>query len=348
MWNDVKYLLAYMSPLAAALGIWVGGIWSPGALYVGFVAIPVLELFLPASTTNTDAELEKSRGGRAFFDVLLYIHLPLVWGIAGLFAWRVGCTEISWIEALSMTISLGIVLGTNGINVAHEIGHRNGTFNVWVSRLLLVPSFYTHFTIEHNYGHHRFVGTPEDPATARHGESLYAFWWRSTIGSLINAWQLERKRLADGHIPFWSMGNQLIIGVVLEGCYLLVLVLIGGIAALPLVIAAGVIGFLLLETVNYIEHYGLLRRKLPSGQYEPVDAMHSWNSNHELGRIFLYELTRHADHHYHTSRKYQILRHLDGAPQLPTGYPGSMMLALIPVWWRRIMDPRIPGQMLRS
>jgi alkane 1-monooxygenase len=188
------------------------------------------------------------------------------------------------------------------------------------------------------------VGTYDDPATGRVGESVYAFWWRSVSGSFLNAWRLERDRLRKEGKAFFGFSNQLIWGVTLQVSYLTIILIWAGTIAMIAVLCAAVIGFLLLETVNYIEHYGLVRKKLPSGQYETVEPMHSWNSNHELGRIFLYELTRHADHHYRTSRHYQILRHLDEAPQLPTGYPGSMLLSLVPPLWKKVIHRAAKGE----
>jgi alkane 1-monooxygenase len=343
MWNDLKYLLAYLSPIAAALGLYLGGIWSPGAFYLGFIIIPLLECILPARTDNVTESGEKERNLRRYFDLLLYLHLPVIYSLQAYFVYRVGFTELSAGEVVGMTLNMGVILGSYGINVAHELGHRNNRIDEWIARFLLVPSLYTHFTIEHNYGHHRHVGTLHDPATARRGESVYAFWYRSVTGSFINAWCLERERLLRNGRRNLSASNQLIWGTCLQLIYLMVIFVVAGGLALFVSVVAAILGFLLLETVNYIEHYGLLRKKLPSGQYETVEAVHSWNSNHELGRIFLYELTRHADHHYRTNRHYQILRHLEGAPQLPTGYPGSMILTLIPPLWRHVMDPRTPN-----
>ncbi|HLF65002.1 MAG TPA: alkane 1-monooxygenase [Saprospiraceae bacterium] len=345
MWDDLKYLIAYLSPMAAAVGLYLGGIWSPGAVYIGFMVIPLLELVLPARKDNVPIREETHRNTMKHFDWLLYFHLPIVYGLVVYFVYRVGFTKLHIWELIGMTMNMGVILGSYGINVAHELGHRADKVSAWIARLLLVPSLYTHFTIEHNYGHHRHVGTYEDPATARLGESIYAFWWRSVIGSFLNAWRLERERLLRSGKAFIGLSNQLILGVGLQLLYLIVIVIWAGWIALLVVLLAAMMGFLLLETVNYIEHYGLVRKKLPSGHYETVGAIHSWNSNHELGRIFLYELTRHADHHYRTSRHYQILRHLEGAPQLPAGYPGSMMLSLVPGMWRRVMDKRIKVKM---
>lgn len=343
MWNDAKYLVAYATPVCAAFGLYAGGIWSPAAVYLGFVIIPIMELWIPARKDNIPQSMEQQRNLSRYFDLLLYLNLPFVYTLIAYFVYRVGFTELHMWEIAGMTLSMGVVLGTCGINVAHELGHRTRALDQWIARLLLIPVLYTHFTTEHNLGHHRRVGTYDDPATARLGESLYAFWWRSIFGSLAHAWQLERERLARLGKPFYGISNHLLTGLVLQVLYLAGIWIMAGVTVLFVIFMSAIIAILLLETVNYIEHYGLMRRRLFSGMYETVDVVHSWNSNHELGRIFLYELTRHADHHYRTDRHYQILRHMDGSSQLPTGYPGSMLLALVPGLWKKIMHKRIPA-----
>ncbi|MDX1407429.1 MAG: fatty acid desaturase, partial [Saprospiraceae bacterium] len=166
----------------------------------------------------------------------------------------------------------------------------------------------------------------------------YPFWLRSVTGSWRNAWKLEKK--LGNHTWHPLLGQS--AGLLMQVLYLVLVWWLAGPLAAACFVAAAVIGFLLLESVNYIEHYGLVRARMDSGRYAPIEPGHSWNSNHELGRIFLYELTRHSDHHYRSTRKYQILRHLDEAPQLPCGYPAAIVLAMIPPVWRRLIDPRIP------
>jgi len=200
---------------------------------------------------------------------------------------------------------------------------------------------YMHFFIEHNRGHHRHVATPLDPATSRKGQTIYAFWIRSTVLSWWHAWELEAERLRRSDQPVFSFQNEMLRFQLIQLAYLTVTFLFFGLTGLWVAIAAAIFGFLMLETVNYIEHYGLLRSKNAAGRYEPVLPIHSWNSNHELGRIFLYELTRHSDHHYRASRKYQILRAYEESPQLPMGYPACMIMALVPPLWFGVMDPRV-------
>ena len=342
--KDLKYLFAYLAPIAAFVGIYMAGWWSLGSIYIGFVLVPLLEFFTPNSEENLSPVEEDTKVKSVFFDLLLYLNLPLFYLLLVYFFSRVASGDLATYEVVMMTLNVGLIAGTIGINVAHELGHRANKFEQTLSKMLLMPTMYMHFFIEHNRGHHKNVATPEDPATSRLGESLYAFWIRSVTGGYVSAWNLENKRLqSEGH-SFWSFQNEMLRFQIIQLGYLTTVGLFFGPSMIVLAILVGILGFLLLETVNYIEHYGLMRKKLPNGRYEHVRPCHSWNSNHEMGRIFLYELTRHSDHHYKASRKYQILRHMDDSPQLPFGYPTAMMISLVPPLWFKIMDGRVQQQ----
>ncbi len=341
--KDLKYLIAYIAPIAAIFAIHYGGFWSPAAFYIAFVIIPFIEFLLPGSGSveNNDEAAEESRSKRVFFDILLYSNIPLLYSILYLFLIRITTADVSNLEIIGMTLSVGVVCGVTGINVAHELGHRETWYEQTMSKILLLGSLYMHFFIEHNRGHHKNVSTDEDPASSRLGENVYAFFYRSVTQSYVSAWHLEAERLMREGKPNFSFSNEMIWYQIIQLAFLTGVYFFFGNIALLCMIIAGIIGFLLLELVNYIEHYGLRRRKLASGRYEKVLPLHSWNSNHELGRIFLYELTRHSDHHYKATRKYQILRHFDESPQLPYGYPASMLLALVPPLWFSVMDSEV-------
>lgn len=332
-WSEWKYLIAYVAPLAAFAGIYVGGVWSFAGIYVGFVLIPVLETIGPRPRDNFSSEVEQRRAVDRFFDWLLYLNIPLLYGLVAYYLITLQQGGLATYEVVGMTCSVGLMIGTSGINVAHELGHRTNAREQLLAKILLLPALYMHFFIEHNRGHHKNVATPEDPASARFGESLYAFWVRSVLGSWRHAWRLEAERLRKKGAPVVSWHNEMLRFQVLQVIYLAGVGLLFGIEMVPFAIAIACFGFLMLESVNYIEHYGLRRKKLDSGRYEPVGPRHSWNSDHEVGRIFLYELTRHSDHHYKATRKYQVLRHFDESPQLPFGYPTSILMALVPPLW---------------
>lgn len=339
--KDLKYLAAYIIPALTLFGIYLGGIYTYLGVLFPFVLVPLLEPFLSQSTENLSKEVQLTKLKRRFFDVLLYLNLPVVFGLLIYFGYWINQGNHETYEYIGNVASVGTVLGACGINVAHELGHRFNTFEQVLAQLLLLPSFYMHFFVEHNMGHHKHVATPEDPATSRFNENLYAFWFRSTIYSYISAWKLERFKLNRDKRGFWSVHNRMIQYVVAQTVYLAVVLYFTGVLGLLLFVLVGVFGFLLLETINYIEHYGLVRAKTKSGSYERVKPKHSWNSNHFLGRVVLYELTRHSDHHYIASRKFQILEHHEESPQLPFGYPTSMLMSLLPPLWFRVMNKRI-------
>ena len=344
----MKYLWAYSIPLVAILGFNAGGIWNYSALVFTFVFIPILEILLPIDVTNNSEELKNHKNVNKCYDVLLLLNLPLVYGLMIYVLYRISAGHHNGYEIVGMTLSLGIVLGANGINVAHELGHRNTLFERIVGKMLLVPSHYTHFFIEHNHGHHLHVATPADPSTAKYNQTLYAFWWQSVVGTYKKAWELQIKLNKTNNTEAWQFTSDMFWFSIIQPIYLLAIFFAFGFTALLVAIFAGIIGLLLLETINYIEHYGLVRNTLPSGRYERVSEKHSWNSNHVLGRIILYELTRHSDHHYKSQKKYQILEYHDESPQMPFGYPTSMVMAFFPSLWFDVMNKRIPNHIKKD
>ena len=342
--KDSKYLLAYIPILSAFAALYFRGMTSYATLIIAFGIVPVLEFLSPGHTDNIEPEQEESLIANRFFDFLLYLNIPLVYAMLYAFAYTLQhSAALATYEYVGLCGSIGVVIGASGINVAHELGHRTEKWEQTLAKILLLPAFYMHFFIEHNRGHHLRVSTPEDPATARKGEILFFFWIRSTIGGYLHAWKLEKQRLTRIKKAVLSINNEMIRFTIIQIAYVSLVYILFGKEVGHAIVTVGIIGFLLLETINYVEHYGLQRKKLKSGRYEKVQIHHSWNSNHEAGRILLYELTRHADHHYKSTRKYQVLRHYDDSPQLPLGYPGSMFLAMIPPAWFWVMNKRIPA-----
>lgn len=342
--SDIKYLLAYSIPLIGLLGVGLGGMFTWSVVIYAFGVVPLLELIFNGEFGNNSItdDIEK---GKLFFDFLLLFNLPLVWfslyyGIKiSIFYHAKGD---SYLELFGVVFSIGIILGTSGINVAHELGHRANKLSQIAAKLLLLPCLYTHFTIEHNRGHHLYVATPDDPATSRKNEWIYFFWVRSIVNSYINAWELENKRVKSFGTLSAMIRNEMMLNTTLTTIYLLIVYANAGVFGLLCAIGIAIISILLLETINYIEHYGLARKKLDNGRYEMTTELHSWNSEHQIGRILLYELTRHSDHHYKSNKPYQTLVYHEESPQLPFGYPGSMLLSLIPPIWFKIMNKRVP------
>ncbi len=338
----MKYLWAYSIPLVGLLGIHYQGIWSYSALIFSFVLIPILELILPTDTANYSEKEVKSRLENRIFDTLLYLNVIIVYGALGFSLLKITQLNLSYSEVIGTTLSLGVILGANGINVAHELGHREKLYEKILGKILLVPSHYTHFYIEHNHGHHLHVSTPEDPSTAKYNQNLYSFWIQTVTGTYTKAWQIQKKLNTIEDRSFLSLKNDMFWFTIIQISYLLGIYLLFGKKGVLFAFFAGIVGFLLLETINYIEHYGLKRNQLTSGRFERVSEKHSWNSNNVLGRIILYELTRHSDHHYKSQKKYQILEYHDISPQMPYGYPTSMVMSFFPPLWFAVMNKRIP------
>lgn len=346
--KDLKYLAAFSIPAVAFLGLFLKGYWVWATPIFAFICIPILELIFPIDTYNLESEEVDNHLKKKIFDWLLYLNLPIVYALIILALYTVSKVSLQTLEFVGLIISVGIVLGVNGINVGHELGHRQSTNERFIGKALLLPSFYMHFYIEHNYGHHLNAATPEDPATARYNQSVYSFWFTSTIGQYFSAWKIQQKLLKNNGQSFLSLKNDMFWYLIIQLIYIISIALIFGKSALDFAIASGIVGFILLETVNYIEHYGLIRLKTKTGRYGRVKEVHSWNSNHVIGRIVLYELTRHSDHHYKSSKKYQILDCHDESPQMPYGYPTSMVLSMIPPLWFKIMNKRVPKSMIVS
>ena len=339
--NDLKYLFAYTIPVATLVSITSEGFFTYATPIYAFIFIPALELIfkdVDSKEEYTKSEVQ-NKLSNTFFDILLYLNIPFVFGLLILGLFNLNQLELDLFETVGMVLSLGILLATNAINVVHELGHRKSFIERCLSKLLYLPCLYMHFYIEHNFGHHNNVATPKDPATAKFNQTVYSFWFTSVIGQYISAWRLQLQLLKIKNSRFFSFKNDMLYYTIFELAYLFVVYSFFGLYGLFLAVIIGILSFLFLETINYIEHYGLLRNKLPSGRYERVQSHHSWNSNHFIGRIVLYELTRHSDHHYKASKKYQILENKRESPQLTYGYPTSILLALVPWLWFSLVNP---------
>lgn len=339
--KKLKYLLSLTVPVTVFLSLYLPGYWSFLTVVYAFGMIPLAELVLAPEEENMSAAEESVAASSRYYDFIVYLNVPLQVGFMVYFVYLLGFTPLTWVELAGKVASFGLSCGALGINVAHELGHRKDKLEQFMSKILLMTSLYMHFFIEHNRGHHKRVSTDEDPASSRLGQSIYNFIPRSVVGGYFSAWKLERQRLETRGFAFWSVHNEMIRFTAIQTALLVAIFAFFGLKALTGFVLAAIVGFSMLETVNYIEHYGLRREKKANGKYERVMPAHSWNSNHPYGRLVLYELTRHSDHHYLASRPYQVLRHFEEAPQMPTGYPGMMLLALIPPIWFSVMDKRV-------
>lgn len=340
-WRFLKYLMAYSVPAMVLLSFQLKGIGAYAPLIYAFALVPLLELLFKPNPRNLDLQSEEMLKDDPWYDFLLRLMVAVQIIILALFLFDLKSNYYDVATLIGRVSSMGIMCGVIGINVGHELGHRRLKFDQFLAKILLSTSLYVHFFTEHNYGHHKNVATPEDPATARYGESLYRFWLRSIIFSYISAWKIQAQLIKSRKASFWSIKNDLLLWHLIQ---FLALAFIGFFFTWKILIAfcaAALFGMLLLETVNYIEHYGLSRKKLSALRYEKAEAEHSWNSDHVVGRLLLFELSRHSDHHANPHRKYQILKHHEESPQLPTGYPGMMLLSAIPPLWFKVMNSKL-------
>lgn len=331
------YLLAYLLPATAGVGLLVGGwtVWI--TLVLVYVAIPLADQWLGSDTRSNAERAELTTGELMRLWAALPAQLALFAGLA--LAWHRPDVE-GW-ERVGWIASVGLSAGGLGITVAHELIHRRDGVSQWIGRALLLTVLYAHFAIEHLRGHHQRVGTDEDGASARLGQSVYAFIPTGIARQWVSAWRLEVQRLAKRGLNFWSLSNEMLVLSVLQGLCLAGVAMIAGLSVMAAFIAVAAVAVTLLETVNYVEHYGLRRRIDQAGRVEPVRAMHSWNSDQQVSRVLLFELPRHTDHHMNAGRPYASLQSVPGAPQLPAGYPTMVLLALLPPLWFRVMDPRV-------
>lgn len=307
----------------------------------GFAFIPFLELFLKPDSKNLSAAEEEMAKADKTYDYILYLIVPLQYLMLIVFLFSLKDENLSWVDITGRIMSMGFLCGIFGINVAHELGHRVNRFEQLLAKSLLLTSQYIHFFIEHNKGHHKNVATHEDPSSGRYNESVFAFYPRTIIFSYISALKIANNEMQKKGKTAFSLQNEMIQVQLLQLIFLTVILFVFGWKILLFYLAAALMGILLLECVNYIEHYGLSRRQNERGNYERTMPHHSWNSDHIIGRMMLFELSRHSDHHYLASRKYQVLRHHENSPQMPTGYPGMMILAHIPPLWFYVMNRKI-------
>lgn len=327
----------YLSPLIIYIGavhsFSTYGFMCYAPLVYAWIVIPLFELFLRPNASNlSEAEEEVARQDKVY-DYILYLIVFLQMPTLFYFLNSMQDPALSLADKIGRTGTMGLLCGTLGINVGHELGHRTNRFEQALAKISLLSSLYMHFFIEHNKGHHKNVATPEDPSSARYGEDVFRFWFRSIIFSYTSAWRIASRKKG------WF--NEMLLFQIIQLAFVSLIYVLFGWKILGIYLIAALIGILLLETVNYIEHYGLQRKQIAGNKYERAMPQHSWNSNHVIGRVMLFELSRHSDHHYLASRKYQVLRHHEDAPQMPTGYPGMMILSLVPPAWFWVMNKRV-------
>lgn len=313
---------------------------------------PLLDALLGEDRSNPPEQTVPALEQDRYYRYLTWLTVPLhLASLIGACAYGV-LADLSVFGWLSLALVTGLASGL-AVNTAHEMGHHRDRIDQWLARIALAVPFYGHFTVEHNFGHHKQVATPQDCASARMGESIYRFAPREMIGGLRRGWRIEQARLARRGHGAWSFHNTILqshlIAIVIQGT----LVLTFGWAALGFLLIHNAVAWFQLTSANYVEHYGLLRQRLPDGRRERCQPYHSWNSNHIFSNLLLFHLERHSDHHANPGRRYQSLRDFADVPRLPSGYFGMFLLAYVPPLWFRVMDrrllalPHINGDMSR-
>jgi alkane 1-monooxygenase len=347
LWRHDKrwlWIASVLSPAMPAVGatiLLLGGnpLWSWFSLLYGYVALTLLDVLVGEDPFNPPAHLVEELAEDPWYRRLLFLALPAYWLSLVLSVIAVGTLELPMWALLGLTLGAGAMAGT-ALVVGHELGHKSDPADQLAAKLACALSGYAHFCIEHNRGHHVQVATPEDPASARYGESLYAFALRELPGAFRRGWSLEAARLDRKGLPFWHWRNDLLQGYALHFAVVVAATAAFGWGMLAFFLVHDVFAWLQLTMANYVEHYGLLRQKRADGRYEPCEPRHSWNTNHIVSNLVLFHLQRHSDHHANPLRPYQALRNFEDLPRLPSGYPGSFLLASIPPLWFRVMNPK--------
>lgn len=337
----LKYFSILILPVLVYLSFTNYG-WKthlPAIVFFGIV--PLLEFFIKPNKENFSKDEENKEKENKLYTYLLYLTLPVQIFFLIFFFYAIQENGLKNSEIFGRIFAMGIMCGVIGINVGHELGHRNNRVDEFIGEVLLLTSLNTHFLPYHNGGHHFNVATPKDAATARRNEWIFIFWIRSHFSSYIQAWKLENKRMRSENRSWFHYQNRMVIYTICNIILLGTIYFFFGQFVLLAFLGAAFSGIIMLETVNYIEHYGLLRKQKENGRYERVKRNHSWNSDHQVGQVLLFNLSRHSDHHYNGSKHYQLLKTLPESPQMPTGYPGMMLLALLPPFWFLVMNKKL-------
>ncbi|PCJ82280.1 MAG: alkane 1-monooxygenase [Bacteroidetes bacterium] len=341
MWRSMQYMLAWTIPVSGVVALSSTGIFAWFSLLFAFGLLPILDQIIPSNSRNLSQSVLKEVESDGVYDFIVWAVFPMQLGLLVWFLLTISNPELSATTFYGRIASMGVLCGVTGINVAHELGHRTSKISQFIAKILLSTSMYSHFYVEHNFGHHRNVATPLDAASAKRGQWLFPFVVKSFILGWISAWKIEAKRLSRKGRHAFNVQNEVLVWQVIQWSALAICFLLLGFKVGFAWLAAAAIGAFLLEATNYIEHYGLVRQKVSEHRFEKVEIHHSWNSDHAMGRIILFELTRHSDHHFAPNKPYPTLNSSEGSPQLPLGYPGMILLSLVCPIFIKVMDIKL-------
>lgn len=339
------WLLSVIAPFAAPLGpimyMYTGHTqWLWVFLAFFYLGLPVLDYMFGEDKQNPPEQAVPELENTAYYKVITYLLVPII-TFGFLFNVIFLAThDLHWLHWLAVAITTGSLLGF-GLNLGHEMGHKKRKLDKALALFTLSLGGYGHFSVEHNRGHHRDVATPEDPATSRMGEHIYEFMLREIPGAFKRAWHLEGERLERAGKSRWNIDNEILQAGAMTVVLYTALIATFGLPMVPVLAVVAFWGAFQLTSANYIEHYGLMRQKLPNGQYERCAPHHSWNSNHLVSNLVVFQLQRHSDHHANPARSYQSLRDFPELPSLPSGYFGMFLIAYVPPLWFAVMNPRL-------
>jgi alkane 1-monooxygenase len=303
-----------------------------------YALIPLIDLILPDDNLNPTPEEEKLLSSQLKWKIPIYLFVVVEWVCLFWSFNYITRTDPSFIQFFVLILAVGHVSAI-GFLFSHELFHKRDLLGQVVGTLDMLKSLYMHFYSEHLLGHHKYVSTPQDPATARYNQSLYGFIMQTVTGSFVNTWNREKKQAAKRKQSPYGFGNRMVQWLTLETGFTVAIGVFFGTRVLGFFIGQAICSVSILETINYIRHYGLLRKKLPNGEYEPVTTKHSWNAPQTLQNMILLKLQRHSDHHANAYKPYQILKSCLDSPNLPCGYAVCLLASFVPPFWFSIVNP---------
>lgn len=338
--GKLKYITAYIVPLLGLITFNSTGVYAYFGLIFLYILVPVLEEIIPQNTYNLKKVEKELAREDFFFDLTLYLIVPLHLFVIYDFLVTVSVSGLATSDLIANILMMGTILGVNGINVGHELGHKTDKpFKMFLAHIMLASTIQNHFIPYHNGGHHRDIGTPEDLTSAKEGDNFYFFALRSQIGGYFKTWKLESQRLkSEGKSTAW---NPMIIYTLIPLLLLVIICYFFDFNTTLIYFITSVYGISVLEAQNYFSHYGLRRKMQENGRYERVKPKHSWNSDHIIGRVLLFELTRHSDHHHMGAKPFQVLDSKQDSPLLPFGYPMMLMLSYFPFIFKPLMKKHL-------
>ena len=327
-------------PMVAYAAIW-GGWWFLLPVLTVWVLFTVLDKIFGLNKANLDPETDQRE--LFWYELVTLIWAPIQFALIFAVIWYTGQAALTFWEKVSLFYAVGLVTGAVGINYAHELMHKSDKLSRNLADWLLAMAFYSHFRSEHLLVHHVYVGTPRDAVTARYNENFHRFFLRVIVACAKSAFRAEKERLAKKNLPWYDLSNPFFLYWGLQALMLVLAFALAGWEGIALFLFQAYTAILILELINYVEHYGLTRKHLGGGKYEHVKPHHSWNAGHTATNWLLINLQRHSDHHYKPGRAYPLLQTYPAseAPQLPFGYAIMAWTAVFPTLWRCLMNPKV-------